>query len=35
MNRNGVSVSHCNTPLVISKKSVSPSDDLTMERVVL
>ena len=35
MNRNGVSISPCSTPVVISKKGVSPSGDLTIERVFL
>ena len=35
MNRNGRSVSPCNNPVVISKKGVSPSGELTMEMVFL
>ena len=35
MNRNGASVSPCITPIVISKKGVSPSGDIIMERVFL
>ena len=35
MNRNGASLSPCSTPVVISKKGVSPSGYLTMERVFL
>ena len=35
MNKKGASVSPCSTPVVISKKGVSPSGDLTMDRVFL
>ena len=35
MNRNEAIVAPCSTPVVISKKGVSPSGDLTMERVFL
>ena len=31
MNKKGASVSLCNTPVVISKKGVSPSYDLTID----
>ena len=33
MNNKGARVSPCSTPVVISKKGVSPSGDLTMDRV--
>ena len=33
MHINDASLSPCSTPLVISKKDVSPSSDLTMKRV--
>ena len=32
---NGASLYPCSTPVVISKKDVSPSGDLTIERVLL
>ena len=35
MHINCASLSPCSTPLVISKKGVSPSGDLTMDRVFL
>ena len=35
MNKKGASVSPCSTPVVISKKGVSPSGDLTLDRVFL
>ena len=35
MHINGASLSTCSTPVVISKKGVSPSGDLTIERVFL
>ena len=35
MNSYGASVYPCSTPVVISKKGLSPSGDLTMERVFL
>ena len=35
MHINGASLSLCSTPVVISKKCVSPSGDLTTERVFL
>ena len=35
MHINCASLSLCSTPVVISKKGVSPSGDLTIERVLL
>ena len=35
MNRKSASVYPCSTPVVVSKKGVSPSGDITMERVFL
>ena len=35
MNKKGASISPCSTPVVMSKKGVSPSGDLTMDRVFL